>query len=515
MAIRISQYAYRNTNIAIEKKLMPLQHFLAFDFGAESGRAILGSLIDRRRLELKEIHRFPTGIMAIDKHYYWNVYRFYEEMIKSLKKCISEEDTIPQSVGVDTWGVDFGLIGKDDSLIRLPYSYRDSMTETSMPAFLELMNRSEVYERTGIALHKFNTLFQLYAMVMAHDPVLQIADKLLFMPDLLNFLLSGEARSEFTFATTSQLFNPGIMDWDPDLFQNLGISQDIMQEVVFPGSEIGPLNRHISREIDVEGIKVMAVTSHDTASAIASVPAEGDDWVYISSGTWSLMGVENKKAIIDRRSMLYNFTNEGGAENTFRFLKNIMGLWILQECRRSWIKKGSNLNYTEISRFAASAQPFTAMIDPDYAGFYNPLDMPAAIDTYCRQTGQLSPKDMGATARTVLEGLALKYRMVLDQLELIADKKYTKIHIIGGGSQNELLCQFTANATGKTVITGPVEATGVGNILTQAIGLGYLKNLEEARNVVKNSFELKEYQPEERELWENAYERFSGIAKQS
>ncbi|MDA3823404.1 MAG: rhamnulokinase [Bacteroidales bacterium] len=492
---------------------MPTQHFLAFDFGAESGRAIVGTLLEREKLVLKEIHRFPTGLLSIGKHYYWNIFRFYEEVIASLEKCVNIEEIIPQSVGVDSWGVDFGLIGKNGSILRTPYAYRDPMTETSMPAFLERMGRDDIYELTGIALHKFNTLYQLYAMIMDDDPVLGIADKLLFIPDLINYLLSGEAKSEFTFATTSQLFNPQKMDWDEDIFRKLGISKDIMQEVVAPGTVIGVLNQNISRLIDVEGIKVMAVTSHDTAAAIASVPAKGDDWVYISSGTWSLMGVENMEPIIDQRSRLFNFTNEGGAEGTFRFLKNIMGLWILQECRKAW-SKGQDIDYPEIIRYADMAEPFSAMIDPDYPGFYNPLDMPAAIDTFCRHTDQIFPKGIGAIARTVLEGLALKYRMVLDQLELVTAKKYKVIHIIGGGSQNELLCQFTANACGISVVTGPVEATGTGNILIQAIGLGYLQNLDHARRVVKNSFELKTYEPEDQELWKLAFERFQTIAKQ-
>lgn len=491
------------------------QYFLALDFGAESGRALLGTLIDRERLEIKEIHRFPTDQLTVGKHYYWNIYRFYEEVIKSLTKCVYEENIIPQSIGVDTWGVDFGLIGKDGSILRIPYTYRDPMTETSMPAFLERLDRSEIYEHTGIALLKFNTLYQLYAMIMANDSVLQIADKLLFMPDLINYLLTGEAKSEFTYATTSQLYNPKKKQWDKDIFRKLGLSMELMQEVVAPGTVIGLLNQNISRSIDVEGIKVIAVTSHDTASAIASVPAEGDDWIYISSGTWSLMGIENKETIIDPRSMLFNFTNEGGAQDTFCFLKNIMGLWILQECKRSWLKKGEELDYTEIVKMAKVAQAFSAMIDPDYPGFYNPLDMPAAIETFCRQTNQKNPVGIGETARTVLEGLALKYKMVLDQLELITGKNFKVIHIIGGGSQNKLLCQFTANATGKLVKTGPVEATGTGNLLIQAMGLGYLDNLAHVRRVVKNSFASTDYKPKDRELWQNAYEKFKKIAKQN
>lgn len=494
---------------------MPKHHFLALDFGAESGRAILGTLIERETLELKEIHRFSTGQLPIQKHYFWNIYRFYEEVLKALQIC-ADHNLIPESIGVDTWGVDFGLIGKDGSILRIPYTYRDPMTETSMPAFLDKMGRDEIYNLTGIALHKFNTIYQLYAMKMAEDPLLDIADKLLFMPDLLNYLLTGEAKSEFTFATTSQLFNPLKKQWDEDIIQALGIPVKLLPEVIYPGTEVGLLNQNISREIDVEGIKVTAVTSHDTASAIAAVPAMGDDdWAYISSGTWSLMGVENKEPIIDQRSMLFNFTNEGGAEGTFRFLKNIMGLWLLQESRRSWRKTTRKMEYSEIVELASRAQPFTALIDPDYPGFYNPLDMPAAIDTFCRQSNQVSPRDIGSIARTILESLALKYRMVLEQLELVAGRKINVIHIIGGGTQNELLSQFTANATGRKVVSGPVEATATGNLLMQALGLGYIDSLGSLRKVVRNSFDLHEYEPKDPEIWEEAYKRFQKIAKQN
>ena len=494
---------------------MPKHHFLAFDFGVENGRAVLGTLADNDVLEIQEIHRFPTGQIPLQKHYYWNILRFYEEIIHSLKISVFDKNIIPQSIGVSTWGVDFGLIGKDGSILRMPYSYRDSMTETSMPAFLERMGRNEIYERTGIAFHKFNTLYQLYAMVMANDPLLTIADKILFLPDLINYLLTGEARSEFTFSTTSQLYNPIKMNWDEDIIRKLGIRYEMLPEIVPPGTVIGLLNNNISRSIDVEGIKVIAVTSHDTAAAIASVPAEGEDWVYICSGTWSLMGVENKAVEIDQRSMLFNFTNEGGAEGTFRFLKNIIGLWIIQECRRSWMKREGYLKYDDIEEQARLASPFSALIDPDYAGFYNPLDMPAAIDTFCRQTGQTSPQGVGAIVRMVLESLALKYRMVLDQLEIISGKRYKVIHIIGGGSQNKLLCQFTANATGRKVIAGPLEATGAGNLLIQAISLGYLDDLVHARKVVRNSFTMKTYEPEVTGEWENAFRRFEKIAKQN
>ncbi|MEX0982508.1 MAG: rhamnulokinase family protein [Bacteroidales bacterium] len=494
---------------------MPKHHFLAYDFGAEHGRAILGTLLESDQIELKEIHRFSTGQIPLQKHYYWNIFRFYEEIIKALHICVQEEKIIPQSIGISTWGVDFGLICRDGSILRTPYSYRDQMTETSMPAFLERMGRHEIYERTGIAIHKFNTVYQLYAMVMANDPVLSIAEKILFLPDLINYLLTGEAKSEFTMATTSQLFNPEKMDWDKDIVNKLGLKVDLFQEIVAPGTVIGVLNQNISRSIDVEGIKVIAVTSHDTAAAITAVPAEGDDWAYISSGTWSLMGLENKEVVFNHRSLLFNFTNEGGAEGKFHFQKNIMGLWIIKECRKSWFKNEGNLEYKDIERLAKMADSFTAMIDPDYAGFYNPLDMPAAINTFCRQTGQFSPQGIGTIARTIFESLALKYRMVLEQMEMISNKTFRVIHVVGEGSQNKLLCQFTANATGRKVVAGPAESTGTGVLLIQALAQGYLKDIAHIRRVVKNSFDIATFEPEDREVWNEAYSGFLKIAKQN
>lgn len=494
---------------------MPKHHFIAFDIGPEKGNAVLGTLLNRKEIRLKEISNFPTGAVVLQKHYYWNVYRFYEEIIRALHICVHEEGVIPESVGITTWGVDFGLVGEDGALLRLPYTYRDPMTETSMPALLERTGREELYERTGIALHKFNTVYQLYAMVMANDVLLNITDKLLFLPDLLNFFLTGESRTEFTFATTSQMFNPHEMAWDREIIRKLGISPDLMQEIIMPGQVVGELNPNISRSIDVEGVKVISVASHDTASAIVSAPGRGDDWAYICSGTWSLLGVEQRDVIIDQRSMLFNFSNEGGTGGTFRFLKNIMGLWLLQECRRSWQKNQGVMEYPDIVLQAEQAMPFMALIDPDYAGFYNPLDMPAAIDTFCRQTGQHSPQGIGSIARTIMESLALKHRMVLEQLELITGKKYRIIHIVGGGSQNHLLCQFTANATGRTVISGPAESTATGNLLMQAVALGYLKDGDHARDLVNASFELGKYEPEQTAIWDDAYENFCRIAKQN
>ena len=494
---------------------MPQHHFLAIDLGAETGKAFLGTLKNRATLDLEEIHRFPTGHMFIGKHYYWNIHRFYEEVITALNKCVIDLNVIPQSIGVDSWGADFGLIGEDGSLLRIPYCYRDTMTETAIPAFLDRMPRNELYGLTGIALHKFNTLFQLYAMVMADDPVLKIARKLLFIPDLINYLLTGEARTEFTYSTTSQLYNPHLREWEGEIFNQVGLSTELMQEVVDPGEVIGELNPNISRSIDVEGIKVIAVTSHDIASSVVSVPATTENWVFITSGMRSVMGVENSETIIDSRTMLFNFSNEGGAGSTFRFSKNIMGLWLLQQCKHSWTKNDRGLDYPEIVSLAEMAHGFTALVDPDYPGFFNPLDMPAAIDTYCRQTNQTPPVGIGPVARSILEGIALKYRLVLDQLEQITARTYDTIHIIGGGSENRLLCQFTANATGRRIVAGPAQATGTGNLLMQAIGLGYLRDLQHAREVVVDSFEFREYQPKDKYVWEEAYLRFKKVARQN
>ncbi|MGC9343883.1 MAG: rhamnulokinase, partial [Bacteroidales bacterium] len=351
----------------------------------------------------------------------------------------------------------------------------------------------------------FNSFFHLHAMKMKNDFAVQHAKKMLFIPDILNYFLSGNMVTEFSFATTSQLYNPSKGAWEEKIFEKLGMDSSLMNDLIKPGQSLGMLKKDVARQAVVDPFPVIAVCSHDTGSAIVAVPAEGDDWAYISSGTWSLMGIEVQEPIINSTSFENNFTNEGGAEGTFRFLKNIMGLWLLQECRRSWSKTGYQVSYADLVETAKNATPFKTFIDPDYQGFYNPVDMPAEIDNYCTSIMQESPETVGEYVRTILEGLAFKYRYVLDQLREINVKKINRIHIIGGGSKNKLLCQYTANVTGLKVITGPAEGTAAGNLLMQAKAMGHLESLAEIREVAKNSFEFETYKPEKTDEWNSAY----------
>lgn len=488
--------------------------FLAFDFGAESGRAVTG-ILDNKRLFLDEIYRFPTGMLQLDNHLYWNIYRFYEEMVKSVSICVNQEQIKPESIAVDTWGVDFGFLAADDTLVRIPYAYRDPQVTGAMADFHSHFAPIKIYELTGIAMQPFNSIYHLHAMQLSGDEALKSARHLLFMPDLLNFFLCGEKKSEFSFATTSQLFNPAKNDWDDELLHAAGINRSFMNEIVKPGTVIGNLKKSICSQTGLESSKIVSVCSHDTGSAILAVPATDNDWAYISSGTWSLMGVETREPLISSKTFDFNFTNEGGADGTFRLLKNIMGLWLLQQCRRSWSSNEPSISYSELVEMAVISKPFSAFIDPDYMGFYNPTDMPAAIDDYCELTSQQAPESIGEYVRAILESLAFKYRLILDQLKEITGRNINKIHIIGGGTQNKLLCQFTANVTGIKVIAGPSEGTAAGNLLMQALALGYLKSIEEIRMVVNNSFSFSTYLPEDTNDWERAYERFHAVIKKT
>ncbi len=492
---------------------MGVNQFLAIDLGAESGLAVAG-ILDGRKLILDEVHRFPTGMLQSDDHYYWNVYRFYEEIITSIGLCNYERQIMPESIGIDTWGVDFVLLGSDETAIRIPYAYRDPQTSMGMASFLEnKLPARDIYDMTGISLQPFNSIFQLNALKNNQDFALKHASHLMFMPDFLNFMLTGEKRSEFTFATTSQLLDPINRVWEPRLFKALEIDISLMSDIINPGNILAPIHSHIARNTGVNPFPVAAICSHDTASAIVAIPTAGEDWAFISSGTWSLMGVENRRPIISAKSFEYNFSNEGGPQGTFNFLKNIMGLWILQQCRKAWSKPGEEINYSDLISMALLAKPFKTFIDPDYKGFYNPEDMAGEIDSYCVKTGQEPPEIIGEYVRTILEGLAFKYRYVLDQLNEISGKTIRKIHIIGGGAQNKLLCQFTANVTGLPVIAGPVEGTAAGNILMQAMALGHLNSLFEIREVVRNSFQTKIYKPEQTEKWNTAYLKFLKFLK--
>ena len=488
---------------------MSKHEYLALDLGAESGRAILGSL-DDRRLDIKELHRFPNRPVSMLGHMHWNIASMFEQLKTGFKLCASEPGANPESYAIDTWGVDYALLARDGSFLGLPYAYRDLRTEGAVEGFFERMPAEKVYELTGIQFMPFNTLFQLFAMVRDKSPLKDIATDLLFMPDIFNYLLSGARKTEFSYATTSQLYNPIKREWESELFAALGLSKSIMQQTVPSGTVIGELSDEIVEETGIGKLKAVASTSHDTASAVAAVPAEGKDWAYISSGTWSLMGIEVPEPVITEEAWKCQFTNEGGAEGTIRFLKNIMGLWLVQKCRRSWASE-REYSYDELTEMAGSAPAFKALIDPDCLDFYNPADMPEAITGYCKKRGLPYPETNPEFVRCILESLALKYRFVLDMLRRIQSQPVNRIHIIGGGTKNKVLCQFAANATGLPVIAGPVEATAMGNIMVQAMAMGHVSSLSEIRAVIRNSSNPQIFEPHDRAEWEKAYEKFKLI----
>ncbi len=490
---------------------MGARRFLAIDLGAESGRGVLG-VLDGDRLNTTEIHRFPNPPVRLFGHWHWNVFRLFDEVKAALARAAAEVPGGVESVGVDSWGVDFGLLARDGSLLGLPFCYRDPRTQGAMEEFLKIVPRERVYELTGIQFLPFNTLYQVYAMVRDHSPLLDAASDLLFMPDIFNYVLCGVKASEFTMATTSQFFNPRTGEWNWGFFEEVGLSKRILQNVVAPGTFLGALRREVAEETGHPEIPVIATASHDTGAAVAAVPAEGTGWAYISSGTWSLVGVEEKEPIITARALAANFTNEGGVGGTFRFLKNVTGLWLLQQCRKTW-SRDLALGYDELVAGASEAPPFTALVDPDAPDFLHPPDMPAALGDYWRRTGQTEPPTRAGVTRAILESLALKYRLTLDELRDVTGRAIDRIHIIGGGAQNRLLCQFTADATGLPVIAGPTEGTAVGNCLVQAMALGAVKSLPELRAVVRASMDLSRFDPRMTGEWRNAYERFRSLPK--
>jgi rhamnulokinase len=484
---------------------MNTHSYCAIDLGAGSGRVMLGTLA-RGRLTLEEIHRFPSEIRSRGGRLYWDIEALFTEIVTGLSRC-REAGVAPESIGVDSWGVDFGLLNADGAFIQPPYAYRDPSNVTAFNEFLLSFPREKIYELTGIQLMPINTLFQLQAMKKGSPEVFEKAKKLIFIPDIFNYFLTGETKTEFTFATTSQLFNPVTRRWEETLFKQVGISPALMQQVVQPLATIGRLTEKMQIRTGLGPVPVVAVGSHDTASAVAAVPAEGNSWAYISSGTWSLMGIETRDPIINHKAFIGNFTNEGGVANTFRFLKNITGMWILAECKRIWARERA-YSFEELTAGYASGKPFSALIDPDWEGFLSPADMPQAIREYCSKTSQSQPQEHADFVRIIFESLALKYRYVLEQLRALSSLPVEAIHIVGGGSQNAVLCQCAADATGLPVHAGPVEATAIGNILLQAMAQGHCTSIAELRSIVRASFAVKSYFPQDKAVWEEAYKRF-------
>ena len=472
---------------------------LAADLGAESGRTVVGSF-DGQRLRLMEIHRFPNRPVEVAGRLHWDVLRLYADMLDGIRAAGRVA-----SVGIDTWGVDFGLLDRTGHLLGNPIHYRDRRTEGMLEEAFSRVPREEIYARTGIQFLPINTVYQLLALVVAGDPHLVSADRLLTMPALLAYWLTGAAADEFTDATTTQCFNPRADSWAWDLLERLAIPSRIFGEVVPPGTDLG----HVRSGLELGSIRVVAPGSHDTASAVAAVPFEsGRPAAYISSGTWSLVGLEVRRPVINEAALTANLTNEGGVAGTFRLLKNVMGLWLLQECRRAWADRGSDLLYEDLIRRAEAAQPFVAMIDPDDERLLRPGDMPARIAALSAEKGQTLPSEPGVVARCVFESLALKYRWTIEQLEHVSGTEVRLIHIVGGGAHNRLLCQMVADACGRPVLAGPVEATAIGNLLVQAMALGLLGSLGEGRELVRHSLLIDTYEPGSTEGWDDAWQRF-------
>ena len=487
--------------------------YLAFDLGAGSGRAVHGRL-DRERLQIREIHRFPNTPLEIQGHIHWDVFRIFDEMKRAMRVC-AEDGALPvSSLGIDTWGVDFGLLAEDGSLLGLPFCYRDKRTEGAMEDYFRLVPRDILYEKTGIQFLPFNSLFQIYAMVRSRSPLLGTASDLLFMPDLFNYLFTGKKATEPTIASTSQMLDPRTKTWIPGLFQAMGFSRNILPEIIPSGTVLGPLGRDISMETGLRNASVIATAGHDTAAAVAAVPAEGDGWAYISSGTWSLVGIELAEPVVSSHALSGNFTNESGLGGKIRFLKNVTGLWLLRKCRESW--GGENApSYEEMDHLAETSVPFPFFVDPDSPEFMNPPDMPEAIAAFCRRTGQRSPEGIGPTVRGILESLAFKSRFVLEQMTRVTGRPIERIHMIGGGVKNRLLGQFTASAAGIPVVSGPVEAAAIGNLLCQAMALGHIDGLETLRSIVRNSFACDLHEPVENSSWNTAYADFLEITAMS
>lgn len=475
------------------------QNFLAFDLGATSGRTVMGTFTGCG-LELRELNRFPNHLIETGGRYYWDIYALYRHILDGLAVAAREGEPVT-SVGVDTWGVDFVCVGKDGALLRQPRSYRDPYTEGAPEKLFERLSRAELYRKTGIQIMNFNSLFQLDAMRRQGDSALEVADKILFVPDALSYMLTGEMVTEYTIASTSQLVNVHTRRLDGELLRLLGLTESSFGRFVYPGERVGTLSESVRRMTGAGEVPVIAVAGHDTASAVAAVPALDRNFAYLSSGTWSLMGVETDTPETGPEAESLNFTNEGGVEGTTRLLKNICGMWLLERCRERW----EGADYATLIREAEACEPFRSLINPDAAVFANPADMEASIADYCARTGQPVPERRGQVVRCIFESLALRYRQVLESLRTLSPHPIETLHIIGGGSRNDVLNQYTANAIGLPVVAGPSEATAIGNLAIQAIAAGAAEGIASMRALIRRSVSLKVYQPTDTAVWDKAY----------
>ena len=483
---------------------------LAFDFGASSGRAIIG-VFDGEKIELREVHRFSNDPVKINGTFYWDVQRLFFEIKQGILKA--KEDGGFDSIGIDTWGVDFGLLRKDGTLVENPVHYRDARNDGMVEAAKKYMTLEEMYDITGIQFMDFNTIFQLLSLKEKRPYILEEADTLLFMPDLLSYMLSGVKSTEYSIATTSQMVDLKTHDWSEKILDTFGIKKTLLTNIVPTGTVIGQLSDEICEELGVPKADIISIASHDTQSAITAAPCEYEDFAFISCGTWSLFGTEVKEPIINEASKKLNVTNEGGYDYTTAFLKNICGLWLIQESRRQWMREGTEYSYAELEKLALECEPFKCFIDPDAPEFAPMGNIPRRVREYCKKTNQYVPETVGEIMRCIYESLALKYRFTFDGIKDCTGKAYDRIHVMGGGTKDKLLLQMTAQSCNVEVYGGPIEATALGNIAVQLISSGAVKDIKEARKIIADGEKLKLYTPENRDAWEKAYERFKQIIK--
>jgi len=483
---------------------MTAHNYIAIDLGAESGRIIAGSL-DEDHLSLTETHRFANIPVRLPDGLYWDVLHLWSDIKEGIGISATNFNRQFDSIGLDAWGVDFALLDKNKTLLSNPFHYRDVRTDGMLDEAFKRMSRTDIFANTGIQFMQINTLYQLLSLTLNKSPLFEVAKTFVTIPDLFNYWLSGQITNEFTAATTTQCLDPIKRDWAKHVLDALNIPSHLFGPITDSGTLIGTLLPHVAEETGLRVVQIIVPACHDTGSAIVAVPVQNQDFCWISSGTWSIMGTEVNQPSLDVKTLEYNFTNEGGVFGTWRLSKNIMGLWLLQECRREWMRQGEKISFDTLTQLASKSNAFIAVIDPDNDEFLHPGDMPARIQKYCRNTNQRIPQTKGQIIRVVLESIALKYRLVLERLEELTGKHLDPIHIIGGGSKNRLLNQFTADSTNRTVVTGPVEATAIGNLLMQSISMKHISSLTEARGIVRSSFEPEVYEPNHKSEWDEAY----------
>ena len=490
---------------------MAKKSYLAVDMGASSGRLLIGHF-DGKRLELEEVHRYMNGPVEMLGSYYWDLPGLWREVQNGLIKAGEKFGATVESVGVDTWGLDYAFLDKNGKLLGNPFCYRDPRTDGIMEKSFETVSRDEIFANSGLQFMQINTLYQLIADKQSGSVALENAERFMMIPDVFHWLLSGVESNEFTESTTTQFFDPVKRDWAKGMLEKFGIPTHIFKPTSEPGSVLGEIRSSIASESGLKGMKVVLPGAHDTASAVMAVPTASQtgstDWAYVSLGTWALMGIESPKPIVNSTVSGFNFTNEGGVGGTTRILKNICGMWLLQECRRVWNQKGRNLDWEDMNRMTREAPARTGFIDPDARDFLAPTDMPEAIRQFLKRTGQPVPQDDGTVIRVALESIAMKFRQVLSMCDEISGGKVKTLHIVGGGIRNKLLCRAAADATGCRVVTGPIEATAIGNVMMQAVASGDVAGIAEARAVICDSFDVEEYLPQNTGEWDDAYERF-------